>query len=1763
MEDLGEALIKIGIEFSDKGALDKAESFFESLEAAVQSLNDKSAGLKTVLSDLTEGLDLSKVTGLTTLESGFKDIRSEVNGLSKDTESAKKKINDLAEAKKSLSRKVIDAQNAERNPDASLSPEEAAEQKRRAKEKNQDLQGQINRKRRAEVNSEDIKQELDAKKPDVTDTTVKNRDQAQKQEIKDTKDFEARLNKTIGEAKKEKRRIAEQKNKDFQKSFEESKRAKDEAVKAEEKRESNRLAASEKTFKDGVNREIDNSRKAAETKRKESVKAFQDDFKEKQKQQNVLRKEAEQSQRKETEQRIASEKKFLRDQKKRASERAKVDKADTDRFLDSLEKPVKQDEKRKSDGGKVFDKALDSEITKAKKEKERQRKKAVSDFQEDIKQKEKAQEASRKRDEVARKQQRSARRAADKRDDAANLKSRKKRIAGIKAEAKARKEARKRFDKESDAKSLRNRRNRIAQIKRDQRENNRLIKEGVRLVKGGNEFAERRTREQKALNAALKRGLITQKEFNKADKASKKRADRGPRLSGQRLQQRGSEVQAFGRQVGFLGAALVGVFTAPVVAFAKFEQSTQNVIAVLGDLDTAGQKAASFEFLSDVFLRLGERTEFTANQIADAARQLALAGFSSVEIADSIDAVTQLASAGNIGLERAAQISANVGKAFSIDPSNFQRVADVLAEVATNSNTTVETIGESLKLAAPIAANLGQQLEEVTAVIGVLGDAGLDGSLAGTGLSRFLSQLVEESEKVDEALQKVGSSFEAINPEKVGLSDIISELSRLQTIGALDTADFFELFDQRAARSILTAVNQGSDAVEDLLDKANNAAGRAQEIRQQRLDTLQGTTLIAVSALTTSLIELGDLAGTALQPLIAGLTETITSINTFIRENQILASRTITTIGSVGAAFVGLSGIIVSVGFVMRFIGLTRIWQEATLAVNGTTAATVGFRGALVSALATLRAFAVTPFGALITALTVVGGILAAISIQALASKQQTEFFSGLDEDIEKTADALDDTQGVLANLNKELDLLRGFPSATDLEVNLIINGDFPSAKDVEDEVDKLLAAFDEAGNSEKLKSLFDANFDSGFAGGLNTVKEFFKAADDGLKRGVANLGIIDQPNQRINFANGDEAASFSEGAVEESQRSENIRLLKDENDQLLVRADRIKTFRDNATGELVDVNVGFFDTSLDDFDVKSQAKLRQLLEISNRIETLLDSRGEIEFLRNAFAGGETALVTAADQLRKEIAEEEANLLKLDAQVRAAQSTKDPEGLAIAKNLIVATKGLIAQKERLLGVTNAQLSKTEEQINIDAKIKTLEIERDKLISENTAESLKKAEEIKSELKAEAKIRSEINTTIEKNTKLQEENRKEAAKRIKEVEAIQKKQSERGLSSNEKEIQRLEALRDAIKKDLNAKNTAGQVNAQNDLISESKKQIEKDEEVLDKADRGVIDPNSKEGKKLVDNATDRLDKNRAGLDKLEKELIELQGKLNEGINAANTEITFLEGESRADRKKKVDQVRKDLTKATDQRLLGIAKEKKNLAQILALTQKIGQAEIEASSASKFKDEDIKKSPELGQAKKDFEALEQLKLQDKLAKIREDAAKKEKKDKKDKLEGEKKITEQLTSQVKNLRDAAAALQFIRDVQRSRINIAKDIAKRAGNIAIAEAKAIKRGDAEAQVRVAARKAALTAEVGVRGADEELLQPFITPPAKLNAPNAPVPAAAIGRDVTKEINFSIANIEVNADGLDEAEARKLVNEEVGKAVTNAFRKAQNLPPL
>lgn len=214
--------------------------------------------------------------------------------------------------------------------------------------------------------------------------------------------------------------------------------------------------------------------------------------------------------------------------------------------------------------------------------------------------------------------------------------------------------------------------------------------------------------------------------------------------------------------VGFGVQTIVqGIFSA-VNSVKELEQQLSTVRAI------TGATGKEFDALRDSALKLGGSTQFSAKEVAELQTEFGRLGFSTAEILQASKATILLATATGEDLAKSADTAGSVVRAFGLDASETQRVVDVMAESFNRSALGLSNFTEAIKYVAPISKSAGISLEETTALLGTLADAGIRGSQAGTSLRKIITDLAKDGRPLSVRLKELadrGLSFAEANDE--------------------------------------------------------------------------------------------------------------------------------------------------------------------------------------------------------------------------------------------------------------------------------------------------------------------------------------------------------------------------------------------------------------------------------------------------------------------------------------------------------------------------------------------------------------------------------------------------------------------------------------------------------------------------------------------------------------------------------------------------------------------------------------------------------------------------------------------------------------------------------------------------------------------------------------------------------------------------------------------------------------------------------------
>lgn len=300
----------------------------------------------------------------------------------------------------------------------------------------------------------------------------------------------------------------------------------------------------------------------------------------------------------------------------------------------------------------------------------------------------------------------------------------------------------------------------------------------------------------------------------------------GPALSKASAQMRrvGKSMERVGKTMTMRATLpIIGVGAAVLKTAGEFELSMNRVQAL------TGATGDSFESLRKQARELGATTQFTAGEAGEAMGFLGLAGFKTNEILKAMPSTLNLAAAAQMELGQSADIASNILRAFQIPAEETTRVTDVLTKTFTSTNTNLNDLAEGMKFVAPVAAKMKIPLEEVSAAMGLLGNVGLKGSIAGTALRRSLATLAAPGGVAVSVLNKLKIRRKDILDSEGNVKSLSSVIKALGKSGA-SVGDIMTIFGQRAGPAMAALVDQGSDRLDAMTESLNNAGGTTKKI---------------------------------------------------------------------------------------------------------------------------------------------------------------------------------------------------------------------------------------------------------------------------------------------------------------------------------------------------------------------------------------------------------------------------------------------------------------------------------------------------------------------------------------------------------------------------------------------------------------------------------------------------------------------------------------------------------------------------------------------------------------------------------------------------------------------------------------------------------------------------------------------------------------------------------------------------------------------
>ncbi len=380
--------------------------------------------------------------------------------------------------------------------------------------------------------------------------------------------------------------------------------------------------------------------------------------------------------------------------------------------------------------------------------------------------------------------------------------------------------------------------------------------------------------------------------------------------AGEKLQNVGSAIEGAGQKLMPVTAAVGGLATAAVKVASDFDSAMSQVAAV------SGATGKELDALRDKAREMGSRTKFSASEAAEAMNYMAMAGWKTGDMLDGIEGIMNLAAASGEDLATTSDIVTDALTALGLSAADSGHFADILAAASSNANTNVSLMGETFKYCAPVAGALGFTAEDTAEAIGLMANAGIKSSQAGTAMRTMLTSLTGEVTFVGDAFGELTVQTTNADGSMRSLGDILTDCRAAfaQMSESEKAANAEALVGKNAMSGFLAVMNAAPADIEKLNSAINNCDGTAEKMAATMQDNLAGQLTILKSQLEELAISIGEILMPSIRQIVGWIQGLVDWLNGLDEGTK----KVIVTVALVAAA---LGPVLIVVGKVVGAVG--------------------------------------------------------------------------------------------------------------------------------------------------------------------------------------------------------------------------------------------------------------------------------------------------------------------------------------------------------------------------------------------------------------------------------------------------------------------------------------------------------------------------------------------------------------------------------------------------------------------------------------------------------------------------------------------------------------------------------------------------------------------------------------------------------------------------------------------------------------------------
>ena len=356
-----------------------------------------------------------------------------------------------------------------------------------------------------------------------------------------------------------------------------------------------------------------------------------------------------------------------------------------------------------------------------------------------------------------------------------------------------------------------------------------------------------------------------------------------------------------------------------------------------------GQSVNTMDALSDLAKEMGESTAFSATECSEALNYLALAGYDTQEMADTLPTVLNLAAAGDMELADASDMVTDAMSALGMQTSEADTMVDQMAKTASSTNTSVAQLGEGILTIGATAKSIKGGTAELNTALGILANNGIKGAEGGTHLRNVILSLQNPTDTAASCMEELGVSVYDSQGNMRSLNDILGDLNKsMEGMTAEEKSNIIgKIFNKTDLSSVNALLANTGETWDSLQSSISNSAGAAQQMADTQLDNLQGQLTLLKSALEGLAISVGELIIPYVKDAVAVIQKVVDWLNSLNDGTK----KVIITIALVAAA---VGPVLIVVGKVMSAVGSIMTWAPKIMsAINTAKTAFAGLNAVM------------------------------------------------------------------------------------------------------------------------------------------------------------------------------------------------------------------------------------------------------------------------------------------------------------------------------------------------------------------------------------------------------------------------------------------------------------------------------------------------------------------------------------------------------------------------------------------------------------------------------------------------------------------------------------------------------------------------------------------------------------------------------------------------------------------------------------------------